>query len=150
MFGYFSFWAKTNTDESNLIDEDNQTIHNENRSYFSWISDIFYVNTSIDSSTEDPPVQRKTINKSKIFAFLAQIILNIITFWLQIESLYFAKLWNVNAGVIMSLFSMKPILSFLLFYFTFGYTISRIETYGMIIAIISVIIISFSKVSLSK
>ena len=77
-----------------------------------------------------------------------QVVLNIVIFWLQVEILYFAGECKVNAGVIMSLFSIKPIVSFLMFYIVFGSTITMIETFGMLIAVVAVFIISISKLDL--
>ena len=70
------------------------------------------------------------------------------TFWAQIESLYYAKSWNINAGVIMSLFALKPLFSFIIFYFTLGKTISRYEGIGMTISVVALLIISLSKFNL--
>ena len=150
VFCYLTFFSN-NSAESGLINTADDVTESTERSFsFEWITNIFYENIKSDSNVENSPVQIKILNKSKWWAFVVQIILNIITFWLQVESLYFATQSNVNSGVIMSLFSLKPIISFLLFYIAFGSTISKIEVVGMSIAMISVFIISISKASFGK
>ena len=109
---------------------------------WSWLTDIFWQRVSSDSSS----LATKTVlNKSKLMAFVILLLLNLLTFWVQIESLYYAKIWGVNAGVIMSLFAIKPLISFTMFYFTLGKTISKFEAIGMIISIFALLIISLSK-----
>ena len=109
-----------------------------------WLIDIFYDKIGSES-TEVNSQPKYKLNLTKVWVFILQISLNVLVFWAQVESFYFAGEWKENIGVIMSLFSIKPIITFIIFYFAVGSTVNLIEGIGMGIAMASVFIISVSK-----
>jgi membrane protein YdbS with pleckstrin-like domain len=73
------------------------------------------------TDTDGEPV-KKNRYQTLIIVYVCLILINIANYWLIIESLYWASKSNVNVGVVMAIFVIKPILSGILFNIFFGVT----------------------------
>jgi drug/metabolite transporter (DMT)-like permease len=83
--------------------------------------------------------------KANLLIILLLILMNIVNYWATIESLFYAGEANVNTGVVVSMFSLKPIMSACLFYLWFNQKLKLFDIWGICVCIMAVVIITLSK-----
>lgn len=119
---------------------------------FDWFYDIYFhveVELHQKASDEGPEIKHKYYVKWKrVYATIILCILNVLQYWAFTEGYYYATLADVNSGVIMSMYSIKPVLSGLCFYFFFNQTLSIYEIIGIILSIVCIALVTFSTESL--
>ena len=71
-------------------------------------------------------------------------IISILMSWTTIIAIHYAAIANTNIGVVMSVFSIKPVITSISFSILFKQKLKNFEIVGIIILVISVVAIAFS------
>jgi len=72
-------------------------------------------------------------------------ILDLAVYWFFVKSYYLAHYAHLNQGILMSIFSLLPIMMSISFFFVFHQGLKKVEILGIILSIAGVIVIAFSK-----
>lgn len=121
-----SYHSKSEIKEYTVIDSDEEIY--QSRSYFSWITDIFYHDPTFDSRGNK--VQK--LNTSRVLVTAILGLQSLFQRWTFYESYYYAALSNLNNGVLMSIFCGKAVISSVLFYIFFSQTLHQVEIVGVL------------------
>ena len=118
--------------------------HDREKGYFSWFHTIYFTDISETESDNKDHVEemqeveservvkpRYTLNWTRIYVTLIMCILAIFQYWIFTLSYYYASLANLNNGVIMSLFALKPIINSFAFHFCFSQKLHKFEIVGV-------------------
>ena len=109
---------------------------------FDWFKQIYLTPVLSEDPSEHAPKYR--IEVSRILWTVFLVFLNLITYWAQVEAYYYAVTIKLNIGVLSWFFSLKPIMSGILYYFMLGYTLKKTDIAGIILAIGSVLILTLA------
>ena len=71
--------------------------------------------------------------------------IDLVVYWFFVKAYQLAHYARLNQGILMSIFSLLPILMSISFYFFFKERLKKIEILGIILSIAGVLIIAFSK-----
>lgn len=82
-------------------------------------------------------------------AFIVFLLVGVklLVYWASIESVFYSLKANVNVGVVLSLYLLRPTCSAIVFYLLFGQKLMKEEIIAFILCIISIIFITTSKSS---
>jgi drug/metabolite transporter (DMT)-like permease len=72
-------------------------------------------------------------------------VLDLLVYWFFVKSYQLAHFAHLNQGILMSIFSLLPILMSISFFFFFHQHLKKIEIVGILLSVGGVLVISFSK-----
>lgn len=112
-----------------------------------WLVDSFTIK---EKSSEQPllgfakPAKRRLM-KTRLFMMLLFGVLDLVVYWFFIKSYQLAHFSHLNQGILMSIFSLLPILMSISFFFFFHQHLKKIEIIGIFLSVGGVLVIAFSK-----
>lgn len=127
-----------------------EDIRSEDISYFKWFYDIFFykVNICTESIYCDtgarPVTPRYKIYWSRVLVAFILGILGVLQQWTFFLSYDYASRAHLNNGVLMSVFSIKPILNSITFYLFFKQKLKLYEVFGIVLCVICAGLIALS------
>jgi hypothetical protein len=128
------------------------SIYDRKKGYLNWFYEIYWRQDQADLSVEEPTVAtsaekitmhchsdinvewntpKPALNWPRIWLTLFIILWEILEYWLFTLSYYYATLANLNNGVIMTMYALKPIISSVLFHFLFKQKLQKFEVVGI-------------------
>ena len=118
------FGNKMETKQNQQVEHENQVKSQD--TYFRWLRDLYYV----DEQDENGNVTSKFI-WARLWLSVSLMIIASITITLFFMSYNYASKANLNNGIIMALYSLKPIYTSILFYWVFSQSLKWFEFIGI-------------------
>lgn len=114
-----------------------------------WFYDSFYKKAT---HAEKPLLgfaksPKRKIMKMRVLNMTICGLLDLGVYWFFIKSYYLAHYAHLNQGILMSIFSLLPIMISIAYFFVFQQHLKKIEIVGIILSIAGVIVIAYSKES---
>ena len=119
----------------------------EGKGKMGWFYDSFYKK---QVPSEKPLLgiaraPKRKIMKTRVFNMVICGLLDLGVYWFFIKSYYLAHYAHLNQGILMSIFSLLPIMISISYFFVFKQHLKKIEIIGIILSVAGVIVIAFSK-----
>lgn len=122
----FSISSEKSLENPELDPEPNNEIETVNHTYYNWFRELYFKEPLINDFEG-----KKTIHWERVFVSIVLVLLSMFQIWFFFESYYYASLARLNNGIIMALYSLKPIYTSILFYIVFKQKLQKFEFFGI-------------------
>lgn len=121
------------------------SIYDRHNGWFNWWKVIYLKPIPLsEQSDSDNDTKFKGILWERVILTVVIACLSTFSYWMFTLSYYYATLANLNNGVIMAVYSLKPLISSVAFYFLFAQSLKKFEILGIFFSIISILCIALS------
>lgn len=126
---------------------ESQVSVNQGKGRWGWFYDSFFKKPTPSEKpllgfARQPP---RKVMKMRVFSMTICGLLDLGVYWFFVKSYQLAHFAHLNQGILMSIFSLLPIMMSISFFFVFGQGLKKVEILGIVLSVAGVIVIAFSK-----